>query len=200
MILRLSLLGLLGLSAVGASAQGAPRANPEARGTLAAFAQCVVASSPARAHSVLTRDFTTTAYRNELKLLSEFNRSCLGGRRGFRASGLPFAGALAEAMLAREASPLNVRLARASSGKPAPTFAPSDAAAMCAVRSAPDQVAALLASPVASGAEFEAAAAVLPALKACARKADVDVDVQPVGLRSIVATASYRLLAAQGAD
>ena len=66
---------------------------------------------------------------------------------------------------------------------------------MCLARSDSDHVAALLTSPIASEAETKAADALTPALKACSQ--GTSVVLEPYGLRAIVATASYRLLAAQ---
>ena len=139
-------------------------------------------------------DFRTRQYRSALLALSEANRDCYRNRGTMRAGGLPFAAALAEALLASDPTPLNVRLLRAA-GKPAPTYAPSDRVAMCIARSDPDNVAALLGSPIASAAETAAASA-LGVAKARCSPPGVSVDAGAYALRSIVATASYRLLAA----
>lgn len=169
--------------------------SPTERAAMAEFGRCAAKASPAKAHSVLTSDFRTKAYRDGLKLLAKVNESCFQRGR-MRAGGLTFAAAMAEAMLLKDETPLNVRLARAGLGKAAPTFAPSDAMAMCVARSAPDQVGALFGTPIASEAETGAAEALSAAVRLCTPKG-VSVDIQPYGLRAILATASYRLLAAQ---
>ena len=115
--------------------------------------------------------------------------------RQFAQAGCPFAAALAEALLRSNPAPLNVRLLRAA-GKPAPTYAPSDRVTeMCIARSEPDNVAALLGSPIASAAETASAGALAVAKARCSPPG-VAIDAGAYALRSILATASYRLLAA----
>ena len=199
-MMRLSFF-LGALVACASSAQGADDwgldPSPTERAAIVEFGRCVVKESPAKAHSVLTRDFRTAEYRAGLKVLATVNETCFPQRGRMRAGGLPFAAAMAEAMLLKGEAPLNVRLARAGIGKAAPTYAPSDAVAMCVARSVPDQVAALFATPIASEAEAKAANDLGVAVKLCSPR-DTALDLQPYGLRAILATASYRLLAAQG--
>ena len=170
--------------------------SPRERAAIAEFGRCVVKESPTKARSVLTSDFRTTEYRDGLRVLAKVNEGCFRKRGKMRAGGLPFAAAMAEAMILKSEVPLNIRLARAGIGKTAPTYAPSDAVAMCVARSVPDQVAALFATPIASDAETKAAADLSTAVRLCSPKG-VIVDIAPYGLRAILATASYRLLAAQ---
>lgn len=179
------------------AAQDRRPATPEARKALAVFAQCVAASSPAKAHSALTRDFRTSSYRQELRVLAETNRDCHKVRASMRfTAGLPFSAALAEALIHRDPTPLKSRLARAAGGNHAPTYAPSDAVAMCIARSVPDDVTALLSAPIASPAEAAAARLATP-LRLCNRGRPW-IQTDTYGLRAMVATATYRLLAAQG--
>lgn len=175
------------------------KADPEARQTLARYAACIAAKSPEKVAELLTQDFRETSYGNGLRNLVRANEGCarqVGSRRE-RLSGqnLPFAAALAEAMMAREAAPLKTRLAKAATGKEALTYAPSDKVAMCVARSTPDEVAALFATEVGSDGEEQAATKLLPVVKLCAQ--DVKLETSVAGLRSIVATASFRLLKAQ---
>jgi hypothetical protein len=189
----------LAVIALGAAAPKEPWGldpSPRERAAVSAFGRCVVEESPAKAHSVLTSDFRTKDYRDGLRVLAKVNDGCFRQRGKIRFGGLPFAAAMAEAMILKGAEPLNVRLAKAGIGKTVPTFAPSDAVAMCVARSVPDQVAALFASPIASEAETRAAGDLSTAVRLCTPKG-VAVDIQPYGLRAILATASYRLLAAQ---
>jgi hypothetical protein len=175
------------------------KAAPEARQTLARYAACVASKSPEKVASLLMQDFRETSYGNGLRNLVRANESCARqvGTRGERLRGqnLPFAAALAEAMMARDAAPLNLRLAKAASGKEAATFAPSDKVAMCVARSTPDEVAALFATEAGSDSEKQAADKLLPVVNLCGQGAKVETSV--AGLRSIIATASFRLLAAQ---
>ena len=199
--MRVLLLLAAGL-AVAAPASGQERdraANtPTARAALADFARCVVRRSPEKAHSALTRDFTTAGYLRTLRALSDLNRDCLRIKDTMRADGLPFAAAMAEELLRQNATPLNVRLIRAAGTEP-PTYSPGDRVAMCIVRSDPDNVAALVGSSIASPAEDKAARSLELAMDRCSPPG-VSLDVDAYGLRSILATASYRLLSKAGGE
>lgn len=162
-----------------------------ARDTIQRYGKCVVDASADKASEVLARDFTSTTYRTGLKNLSANNRGCFGRRGRMRASNLMFAASVSEALLARDATPLNVRLARAASGPAAPTYSVSDAMAMCTVRSAPDEVAALLSAPVASEAETAAAKPVAAVFGRCGQSG-TPVSTTVEGLRAMVATAAFR--------
>lgn len=195
MMLALSLLA----AAQGATPAAAPEAaDPAARMVMASFATCVAQVSPDKVSDVLTRDFRTTEYRNGLKNLVRANEGCasrVGLKGRLAGSNLAMAAALAEVMIERDASPLNARLAKAASGKEAATFAPSDKVAMCVARTTPDEVATLFGTEAGSDGETRAVAALQPAVTACGP--DVALETSPFGLRSILATASFRLLAAQ---
>jgi hypothetical protein len=170
----------------------------ETRRLMAEYASCVADQSSAKVGIVLTRDIRSTEYRNGLRNLARANDGCrrkVGLSRSRATSGLVFAAALAEEMLRRDPAPLKLRLARAATGNQAPTYDASDAVAMCVARSAPDEVATLFATPPASAEETAALAPIETLAGMCSR--DAKLEISPVGLRSIVATASYRLLAAQ---
>ncbi len=174
------------------------RSSPAARLTMARYAACVADGSTEKVADVLVRDFRTTEYRNGLRNLSRANEGCarkVGLRGALRMSNLPFAAALAEEMLRRDAAPLTTRLAKAAAGPAAPTYAPSDAVAMCVARSVPDDVAALFGTEPGSTGEAAALATVEKVAVMCGRGAKLEIS--PAGLRSIVATASYRLIAGQ---
>ena len=196
-IISLFCAGLVTAGAV--SAQSNAPATPAARWAVAKMGQCIARSSTAKVHEVLTSDFRTPAYRSGLRVLADNNRDCYRSRGTMRAGGLPFAAALAEAMLSADPRPLRNRLAAAAVGKTAATYAPSAAVAMCIARSAPNEASDQLSSPIASTAETEAAAKLTIALRLCAQRLNVPMDQQETyGLRAILATAAYRLLAAQG--
>ena len=160
--------------------------TPEARLAMAAFGQCVARSSPDKSHDLLTQDFRTPSYRAGLRALAENNRECLKIRGKMRATGLPFAAAVAESLLKVDPAPLHVRLA----------YAPSDVLAMCVARSSPNETAALFATPVATDAEKEAVAKLSPAAALCSAKVGRSMALEPFAVRSVLATASYRLVAA----
>lgn len=170
------------------SAEAAARA----REVMDAFGRCVARYSAARAAETLVMDFTTRAYRTRLRQLAEANReSCFRRRGRMRADNLLFAGGIAEGLLARDSTPLNVRLARAALGAPPPSFSASDRIAVCVVRSVPDDVARLFATEVASEAETAALAPVAPVVAACNRTGRPFSATHP-GLRAILATAAFR--------
>jgi hypothetical protein len=172
--------------------------TPEARRMMAQLAACVADGSTEKVSDVLKRDFRTSEYRNGLRNLMRANDGCARKaklRGSIRMEGLPFAAALAEAMLERDEAPLKGRLARAAAGTAAPTYSPSDAVAMCVARSVPDDVSALLASEPGSAEEVVALTKVENVARMCSR--GTKLEISPTGLRSIVATASYRMVASQ---
>ena len=170
----------------------------EARQAMTRFGACVAEESTEKVASTLVRDFRTREFRNALSNLARANEGCArrAGLRGtLRMEGLPFAAALAEAMLFRDPSPLNARLAKAAIGPARPSYSPSDAIAMCVAKSTPDDVAALFATDPGSDAEEAAIVKVEQVAKLCGK--DTKLELSATGLRSIVATASYRLVAGQ---
>lgn len=193
MTMAMLMAALVGAASAEAQ-QPAPSHTPAARAAIADFAGCVARRSPDKAHSALTMDFTSSDYRAALRALAEVNRDCHGSRSTIRAGGLAFAAAMAEALLRNSPAPLNVRLLNAA-GRQAPTFTRSDRVAMCIARSDPDNVAALLQSPIAGPAEAAAAGALQVARTRCSPPG-VALAADGYALRSILATASYRLLAA----
>ena len=189
----------LGLAAA-LSAGTAPAQQPLAQSSAAArqsmhrFGACVADRSPAKAAQTLAMDFRTSGYRLALRTLANNNRDCFRSGR-MRSPGLAFAGAIAERLLMRDAAPLNARLARAATRPAPPPLSLSDAIALCAVRSAPDDVARLFASDAASATEAAATAPVQVAVDLCSRvKPRVVTNVE--GVRAILATAAFRTLAA----
>lgn len=170
--------------------------TPAARAELHGFAGCVVGQSRQLAIEVLGRDFTTARYRNALRSLARNNERCFSRRRSLYASGLPFAGSLAEQLLGQDPRPLNVRLARAAV-EPAPrAFSASDRISICVVRSVPDDVARLLAAEMGGAQENQAVNALELAIQACSQGGPRLV-TPPAGLRAMLATAAFRVV--QGA-
>lgn len=162
------------------------------RAQLDSFGACVAERSSARASAVLSRDFTTVSYRNGLRQLTRNNYDCYRTRARLR-SNLVFAGAIAEQLLEREASPLNVRLAHAALQPATPAYSAADFVAICVVRSVPDEVARLFASPIDSESEAEAARALATPVTACS-SGGPRIRVTTAALRAILATAAFRTL------
>lgn len=192
------MISALALLLAAAALQPGEAAPPEARRALHEYAGCIVRHSRGQVAAALQRDFTTPAYRTALLALSRNgNEACFDRHDTLRANGLPFAGALAEHLLAADQAPLNARLVRAAA-RPAPRFfSPTDRMAQCVVRSVPDDVARLLATPVAGIEEEGALAALEVPIRACS-SGGPRMAVAPAGLRAMVATAAFRLLAGGG--
>ena len=172
--------------------------TPEARQMMARYAACLVGGSSEKVADLLTRDFKSGEDRSGVRSLQRANETCsrkIGLRGSLRMADLPISAALAEELLRRDPTPLNVRLAKAAAGEPAPTYSPSDQVAMCVARSVPDDVAALFASEPGSPAETAELGKIEKVAAMCGR--GMKLEISPIGLRSIVATASYRLIASQ---
>lgn len=172
-----------------------PPTTPAARIAIADFGTCVADASAAKAAATLLMDFRGAPYRNAMKTLSDRNAYCFRGRGRMRANNLLFAGAIAERLIEREPGPVKLRLAQAAARPAVASFSPSDAAALCVVRSDPDRAAALFASQVGSDAETIEIAALQPLMARCSGGR---VETNGDGLRAMLATAAFRSLTAVG--
>ena len=168
-----------------------PPSPPEALQEVHRVGACVADRDPTSAGRMLAMDYTTVAYRKAMDRLVDDNRSCFARRSWMRSNRVLIAGAIAERLLSKNGSPVNVQLARAASRPAVAARSPSDQMAICIVRSVPDDVARLFASPVASEAEAAAATSLSTALSRCTAPGPA-LDATPAGLRSILATAAYR--------
>lgn len=168
------------------------RSTPEALETIQRFGACIANASTAKAATTLAGDFRTPAYRRAIDQLVDANRLCPESRGWYRmrASRLLLAGAIAERLIERDGRPLNIELAKAAARPAASTYSPTDSAAMCVVRSVPDDVAKLFASDVASDGEKAAADAVQPVMARCLNNPQVQISID--GLRAMLATAAFR--------
>ena len=176
-------------------------ATPAAREELYVYSRCVANRSPQLAADTLRRDFTSRRYRNALLQLVRNNESCFERRaarvRAIRSSGLPFAGSLAEHLLATNQAPLNVRLARAAAGGAVRPYSVTDRMALCVVRSVPDDVARLLATEVGSGAETSALQSLQLPVQICSRGGP-RLELAPAAVRAMIATAAFRSVSGPG--
>ena len=169
-----------------------------ARQEMQKFGTCVADASPVKAAKTLRMDFSSNTYESALRNLAQANDDCFRRRRdAMRSHNLSFAGAIAERLVERDPSPLNVRLMKSSAAQPNPK-APSDAIAFCVVRSAPDDVAKLFATDVATDAERSAVQALQPVTKACSKGPQLATTDE--GLRAMLATAAFRIVATQMAE
>lgn len=172
------------------------------RGSVEAWTACIAEEKPDDVRRVLAKDFTSSGYKIGIKTLAQarVSKECFEAMpreyRSIRLGGLPFAGGLAEHMLEMDSEPLLKRLSMAALGRTAATHSRSDEIAMCMVRGAPHMVAALFASKIQTEQEVKALAELKPVADICAGGAG-KFEASALGLRSMLATASYRLLAAQ---
>ena len=165
--------------------------TPEALIAAHDFGACVADASAVVATELLTRDFTSRAYDRGLRRLTSDNRDCFERRGSMRAGSLPIAGAIAERLIERAGEPVNVRLARAALRPATPGYSPSDRAAICVVRSVPDDVARLFATEPTGEAEAAVADTLRPVLGACLGS-QRPIEATAAGLRAILATAALR--------
>lgn len=171
-----------------------PASTPQARATLQNFGACVADRSPDLSAQTLAEDFRTSTYTSRLRHVTRVNEDCFRGSRRanrLRSANLLVAGSIAERLLERDAAPVNVQLAHAAA-RPAPEARSlAEGVALCVVRSTPDDVAALLASDVASESEATAARALGPVISLC-NQSGQGIEMSNAALRAILATAAFR--------
>ncbi len=195
------------LLASGAQALPVPVERNETmqRGAVEAWTACIADEFKDRVHEVLMLDFRSREYERKLEDLAEerISERCFDAMprnyRRIELSGLPFAGGLAEqAIKTRKDEPLLMRLSMAAICEQAPVFSYTDRVANCAVRGAPHLVAGLFETEVASPEEVEALAQLKLVNDVCTRGGSA-IEASPLAMRAMLATASYRILAAQDA-
>ena len=203
---RLALLaGLAATLATPALAQRKPVTEQDValqRGSVQAWTACIAAEKASDVRRILTQDFNSTGYKSGIKALAQtrVSKECFEAMprqyRSIRLGGLPLAGGLAEHMLKAEQEPLLKRLSMAALGPAAKTYSRTDEIAMCMVRGAPHMVAGLFGTTIETAEEQAALTELKPVADICAGGAG-KFEASALGLRSMLATASYRLLAAQ---
>jgi len=164
---------------------------------LQAYGQCVVDDRPDAAASVLAQDFRTESYRLALRALMKRAGPCRGRElpKGVVAtSGLPAAGALAEALLRRNRilDDLEARTAVHSDLPPIEARNAGELVAICAIRGDSDSVARLLRTDAGSDAELDALRAVGSSVSKCL-PAKTKSSFTRESLRALVSLAAYRL-------
>lgn len=191
--------------ALPAQAQDRPRMDRDVerqRAAVEAWTICIADEQSDTARALLALDFRTDEYHSGLVRLADTRVSseCFDAMprayRRIELGGLPFAGGLAERLIEQDDTPLLTRLNLAA-GTEAAAYGRSDAMAMCMVRGAPHLVAVLFDTPINSAEELQAIATLMPIANACLPEGR-GLEGSPLGLRSILATAAFRLLAAQG--
>jgi hypothetical protein len=174
--------------------RGAP-SKPEDLRMLHDYARCIVEANPAQAARILRLDYRTDSYRRSLGNLVGSPRRCapFGGR--LRMAGVLLAGSFAEALLphALAGRPLVAGVAHDPAKAAIEARDDGEYLGLCAVRSMPGQVAALLATAPASDDEKRAVAAITPRLSSCVREGAAATLNRPA-LRALLALAAYRIV------
>ncbi|QYU69400.1 hypothetical protein J4558_04445 [Leptolyngbya sp. 15MV] len=197
-------LALVALASSSVTAQPVRKETDVAkqRAAVEAWTACIADENVDRVSRTLARDFTSREYRSEMLALAKTRVSsrCFeampGEYRRIELGGLPFAGGLAERLIERSDESLLLRLSRAVIGVTPQTYSPTDAIAMCMVRGAPLQVSSLFGTSINSSEEIAALADLASAVDICS-VGTRRLEASPLGMRSMLATASFRLLAAQ---
>lgn len=198
---------LVGLAAlIAAPVQAQPkqmeRSVAKQREAVADWTKCIADENIDEVAALLKSDFRSEDYESRLVALAKkrVSSDCFEAMprayRKIQLGGLPFAGGLAERMIERDNNPLLNRLSMAAIGPAAQTFSYTDQVAMCIARGAPHLVTFVFESDVNSDGEMKAIADLKPVLLVCTANGSA-VEASPFAMRAMLATASYRLLAAQ---
>lgn len=189
-------LAALAMSApAAAKPDQAPISSAVDLGTLHVFAGCLADRYERNMRRLLAMDYRTPAYDDALRTLTRMGDRCSPFAFGkLRSSRVLVAGAFAEALLPETLN--GAGLADRVAYDPAkPAVAARDEGeylGLCAVRTMPDEVAALLATKPASAGERLAIGKLRPRLGPCVR-AGAAARVNSAGLRALLALAAYRL-------
>jgi hypothetical protein len=194
----------LALALAPVAAFAAPKAPSRAAAvdiaTIHMFAACVTGKYRQSVRRLLSLDYRTTAYEHALETLTDGSHTCIPFAFGRMVSArLLLAGAFAEQMLpkALDGAPLSERVAHDPSKPPVAARDEGEYLGLCAARTMPADVAALLATTPASADEKAAAALIVPKLGPCVR-AGAAARINVPGLRALVALAAYRLATQAG--
>jgi len=160
------------------------------------YGRCVVARDQRRARELLAMDYRTDAYSKALLRLADRNKGCIPPAGQLRFHPVLFAGALAEALLERDARGSNLaQLLAVDPAKAAiPIRSDLDAMALCTIARTPANSAQLLATKPMSKDESIAIRALAPVLTDCLRK-DLKVTFNRPALRSVMALTAWRIVA-----
>ena len=167
--------------------------DPEAIRTMHDFASCVARERTGEARAALATDFRAPTYSRRLQALARSTNHCFR-RRWMRMSELAFAGSLAEHLFLRAHGSTDPS-AVVASGEPLSRNR-TEALANCVVRNSPVAARAVLDTPVTSAEEARALDALRPAIGSCLQPPE-QVELNPIGLRSLVALAFYHLASAR---
>lgn len=199
-LLILSALALV--AAPAAHAEPAVASKSDARGiqALQNVGHCVAHERGAMSAEFVTIDYRSDRYRALSKKLGEVAAHCNDFRRGLRASGLIFAGAIAEGLLIEQGLLEDLATHTRYDPEAAPLEANSaeEVMAYCVVRKAPAEVSALLNTEMTSDEELAQLKAMAGVLPTCVPQGQSPQFTREA-LRALIALSAYRLHAhAQG--
>lgn len=186
-----------------AQAGGVERSEMRQRKAIEAWTACIADEFRDDVDTLLTLDYRSEEYADLMEDMVDrrVSERCFNAMprryRRIELGGLPFTGGLAEqAMESANEEPLLMRLSMAAIGENAPVYSYTDQVANCTVRGAPHLAANLFASEIASDEEVDALQQLAPVFEICTRGGSA-IEASPLAIRSMLATASYRILAAQ---
>jgi hypothetical protein len=191
-----NLIFLLGLALAASPAAAAPAATPSADDArmLSGYSQCIASRHRWLAEKLLELDYRSDRYSDRIRALAKSDPNCLW-KGSLRFGGVLFAGDLAEALLPDEIK--GRTLASATAYDPSrPAVAARDEGeylGLCTVRTAPEEVASLLATRPLSPEEDAAFRALAPRFGPCL-KAGSKAHFNALGLRALIALTAYRMV------
>ncbi|MET1110684.1 MAG: hypothetical protein ABWX67_04065 [Allosphingosinicella sp.] len=195
LILLAAALAALAPAQAAAKPDSAPISSPVDLRTLHVLADCLVDRYERDVRRLLAMDYRASGYDDALRTLNRTGSSCVPFAFGrLRSSRVLVVGALAEQLLPRtlNGSPLADRVAAVPGGPAVVARDEGEYLGLCAVRTMPEEVAALLATRPAGEEERLVIGRLIPRLGPCVR-AGAAARVNGAGLRALVALAAYRL-------
>lgn len=157
------------------------------------YAACAVAANPKGAAALLALDVQTEAYQSALRRYAKGFDRCNAPGHMLRFSGLPFAGDLAEALMAKAANPQALADA-AQRPIPSARSLPEFVGA-CVAHALPAEVTAVLATAPGSQEELSALQATGATLPGCVPKGKT-LTLNKPAVRAMYALGAYRLVTA----
>jgi hypothetical protein len=195
---KILLAALALLAAEPALAAPAGSNQPEDLRRMHDLAQCIVRNNAPEARRILELDHGTSAYDRQIRRSVTSVRPCVRFSGSLRMAHVLLSGAFAEALLpgALKGQTLASRAAYDPSKPAIPARNEGEYLGLCAVRSMPAEVAALLATEPGSDAEKQALTPIVPGLAPCVKEGAAATLNRP-GLRALLALAAHRIVTQQ---
>ena len=199
LVLAGCIAALPAFAAPGPGSSPARAPTPEELRMLHELSRCMVKDHGKKVERLLAMDYRSAAYAPALRSLARDGGRCFPYFGALRMSSVLLAGGLAEASLpaALNGSPLAQRVAYDPSKPAVKPHDEGEYLGLCAVRTMPDEVAALLATAAGSAEEATAAGVIAPKLAPCVQ-AGASARINRPGLRALFALAAYRLVTGRG--